>query len=66
MKDATCKQGHRFEALVKMSDKEIPCRVEGCPEMAKIDEVAELRRFDKQGTHANLSSLRYHFNWISD
>jgi putative FmdB family regulatory protein len=70
MYDFECAKGHKFEALAKMDNEGVPCQEEGCGEVAVQAAVSRPRELTKLkgklGNHANLSSLRFNFNWISD
>lgn len=52
-----------FESLEKMSVEQIQCKGESCPGVAKRI-VSHPRRFDHMGDSANLSSVRFNFNWM--
>jgi hypothetical protein len=68
--DFTCPQGHTFEALAKTSDQAAPCREPGCEETASRDAIPRPRELaglkKKLGDFANLSSLRFNFNYRED
>ena len=69
--DYRCPAGHATEKLVKIyasyeETKTAECGFEGCTETAVRDQVNRLRDLaskKKLGDHANLSSLRFNFNW---
>jgi len=66
MYDYECSKCHHVEeSLQKMGVEEIRCPVEDCGGTAK-QITSKPRHFDKLGTHSNLSSIRFHFNYSED
>lgn len=57
------KCGSEFESLQKMNVEELPCETAGCESVAKRL-VSRPRHLDKLGVEANLSSVRFNFNWV--
>lgn len=64
--DYRCNKCERvFESIEKMGVEEINCEHNWCNGRAFM-QLSRPRHFDKLGSHSNLSSVRFNFNYMGE